>query len=765
MTIDTEQYKQLLAEHLKKADPNETDYAYRVQRAIAAALLKIAAGLPANNRKTPTAYYFSAEYLPGKITEQTIAALNLERETEAVLREHGTSLALLNQLPDPALGNGGLGRLASCILESGAFNDLPLDGYGIRYQYGIFKQQIKEQKQLETPDFWEGYCPFEIRRRDCAKTVCFGNETVLAVPYDIPIISKNRINRLRLWQCEAVHPVDFQSFCRGAHRIAFNEAADAFAISAFLYPDDSTTAGKELRLKQQYFFTCAGIADILDNFQKTGEPITKLAAYVQIQLNDTHPTVAILELLRRLCEEYRLDFDSAFSLCRNIFSYTNHTVMSEALESWSIELFSRILPQVYPYAVMVNNALAAEITVKKVYEKTAIIKDGRIYMANLAVYTAKRVNGVAELHTRLIRETIFKEWHQLYPQKILNITNGVSQRRWLCLANLQLSEFIDDCIGTGWRQSFSALSALKDCVNHETLSKFRQIKQLKKQELCRYLQESAGLSLDENFIFSVQAKRIHEYKRQLMNVLSILSLYLDLKNGELKDFHPTAFLFAGKAAPGYTAAKEIIRLINATAALLNQDEAARDLMRVVFIPDYNIKNAMKIIPAADLSEQISMATTEASGTGNMKMAMNGAPTVGTMDGANIEIVLRAGEENNYIFGANAKQIEQTLYSYSPWDVYHTNPKIREVLSLLRPGSVLGDFERLYQTLLGDREPDRYRVLMDLPSYNEARLKANHDYQNSELFGSKCLFNIAGAAAFSTDRTVLEYNNLIWQLNS
>lgn len=762
MTVNTELYQNKLNEGLQKADPKAADYPYRVQRAIAAALLLVTAGLPANSRKGRTGYYFSAEYLPGKITEQTVAALGLEQQTEEVLKQNGTGLSVLNALPDPALGNGGLGRLASCIMESAAFCDLPLDGYGIRYRYGIFKQTVQNNRQQESPDFWLNHCPMEICRRERTQTVQLGNETVLAVPYDVPIISKNRVNCLRLWQCEAAEPVDLSAFCRGEYETAFKNTVTALAVTAFLYPDDSTERGKELRLKQQYFFCCAGLGDILADFKKTGEPITALADFVQIQLNDTHPTVAILELLRRLCEDYRLDFKTAFGLCQSIFNYTNHTVMAEALETWSVELFCRVLPQVYPYAVMVNNALAAEVTVKKAYEKLAVIQGGRLYMANLAVYTAKKVNGVAELHSSLIKETIFNGFNQLYPQKFCNITNGVSHRRWLCLANPGLTSFINERIGTEWQSSFEQLGRLHAFTGAGDLKELAQIKQQNKSRLCRYLKQYANITLNEDFIFSVQIKRIHEYKRQLMNVLSVLLLYLKLKNGELPNFYPTAFIFAGKAAPGYHAAKEVIRLINTVAEFLNRDDTVKNLLQIVFMPDYNIKNAMQIIPAANLSEQISMATTEASGTGNMKLSMNGAPTVGTLDGANIEIVRAAGEENNYIFGANATQIKQTLATYSPWDVYHTNPEIREVLALLQNG-VLGDFDFLYKTLLGDHDPDRYRTLMDLPSYNEARLQANADYQNTELFATKCLHNIAGSAGFSSDRTVQDYNRLIWQL--
>lgn len=735
-----------------------------ISRAVAVALLDCFLELPTRKAGSPRAAYFSAEFLPGSFTTQSIAALGLEEICKTKLKENGFSFDMLERPRDPALGNGGLGRLAACLLDSAAAMDIPLDGYGIRYKYGIFKQEIQNNEQVEHPDIWQEDCFLEKQHRDEAQIIHFGDGDVLAVPFDVPIVGKARVNRLRLWQCEPITPVDFNAFAKGDLCAGFMEHNKASAISAFLYPPDDTDDGKALRLKQQYFFAAASIGSILADFKKTGEPISALSNYIKIQLNDTHPTVAVLELLRRLAEDFGLTFEAAFETVSKIFSYTNHTVMAEALECWNESLFCRVLPTVYPYAVMLNNHLHRSINNVKTANSLAIIKNGYIHMADLAVFSSHKVNGVAKIHSNIIKESVFKKWHDLYPDRFLNITNGISHRRWLCLANGELSAFADERIGKDWRNDLALLEGIKAFDSENDLAKLREIKQIKKKQLADYLNHEMSIQLDPSFMFSVQIKRIHEYKRQLLNILAVLGLYIDLKSGVITDFHPTAFIFAGKSAPGYYLAKQIIKLINAASGLIEKDETARKVLKVVFIPDYNVKNAMKIIPAADLSEQISTAGTEASGTGNMKLSLNGAPTIGTLDGATIEIVDHAGSENNYIFGATKEEIA-SLYDYDPMNIYYTNDRISRVVDLLKDGPA-GDFEALFKSLLfgnGYDPADKYKVLMDYPSYFEARLKANADYKNKNEYAKKSLMNIAAAAHFSSDATIKSYNENVWRV--
>lgn len=750
---------------LKKISSKQTPRTEKqVCRAISVALLECFLQLPARKIATPRAAYFSAEILPGSFITQSVAALGVEDIFISKLKENGFAPEFIERLKDPALGNGGLGRLAACLLDSAAARDIPLDGYGIRYKYGIFKQNISGNEQIEEPDFWQADSFLEKEQRTETQTIHFGDGDVIAVPFDVPIVSKSRLNRLRLWQCEAVNPVNFSSFAKGDMNSAFKNQNSAEAISAFLYPPDDTNEGKALRLKQQYFFTAASVGSILDDFKKTGNPINELPNYIKIQLNDTHPTVAVLELLRRLCEEYSLEFDSAFDIVKRIFSYTNHTVMAEALESWSESLFCKILPTVYPYAVMLNNHLHREINDPQKANELSIIKNGYIRMANIAVFCSHKINGVAKIHTDIIKESVFKDWYNLYPDRFLNITNGISHRRWLCLANKELSAFADDRIGTDWRYNLTELEKICNFNSNEDLEALKKIKTAKKKQLCDYLKHNMNICLDPDFMFSIQIKRIHEYKRQLLNILGVLGLYIDLKSGEIPNFHPTAFIFAGKAAPGYFMAKQVIKLINATATLLEKDETARKYLKVVFVPDYNVKNAMKLIPAADLSEQISTAGTEASGTGNMKLSLNGAATIGTLDGATIEIVNHAGKENNYIFGATKEELND-LYDYDPMNIYYTNDKISRVIDLLKDGPA-GDFEQIFKSLLfgnGYDPADKYKVLLDYPSYYDARLNANEDYKNKDAFAKKSLMNIAGASHFSSDSTITEYNENIWRV--
>lgn len=735
----------------------------RLNRAVSAALLEVFCNIPARKTDTPHAAYFSAEFLPGSFVTGSLASLGLWDICKQVLKQKGYNPECITAMRDPALGNGGLGRLAACLLDSAAAENIPLDGYGIRYKYGIFKQNIKAFEQCEAIDPWQSDCPLEKERRDEAVAVHFGDGEVLAVPFDVPIVGKNKINRLRLWSAESPTPVNFKAFCEGDICSAFAAMNNAEAISGFLYPPDDNKVGKELRLKQQYFLSSASVRSILRDFCKIGKPIGELSDYVKIQLNDTHPTVAIPELLRLLCEEYGRDFKTALKICGEIFSYTNHTVMAEALECWNESLFCRVLPKVYPYVVMLNNHLVQNLKGNEALSEICIIKNGVIRMANMAVYVSHKINGVAKIHSEIIKESIFKDFYNIFPERFLNVTNGIAHRRWLCLANMGLSAFADSRIGTEWRENLPLLEQIKEFNSNSDLDELAKIKADSKSSLASYLKSDFGLSVDPDFMFSVQIKRIHEYKRQLLNILSVLGLYIDLKNGELKDFYPTAFIFAGKAAPGYYNAKQIIKLINAVSKLIERDETARKYFKVLFIPDYNVKNAMKIIPAADLSEQLSTAGTEASGTGNMKLSLNGAPTIGTLDGANIEIVDYAGGENNYIFGATKEELA-CLTNYDPMDIYYSSDRISRVVDLLKQGPA-GDFTNLFNSLLFGDNADRYKVLLDYPSYQNARLKANEDYKNSRLFALKSLRNIAAASHFSADQTVKNYNEKIWKLGN
>lgn len=753
--------KSLESELEKLASKPKNNIEKRLSRAVSAALLEVFCTLPQRKADSPRAAYFSAEFLPGSFVLGGIANLGLWEICVEVLKQKGYNPNCLESPRDPALGNGGLGRLAACLMDSAAARNIPLDGYGIRYKYGIFRQGIKDFEQTETPDPWQEYCFLEKERRDEAITVQFGDEKLLAVPFDMPIAGKNKINRLRLWSAEAIFPVDFKAFCKGDICSAFGSLNRAEAISGFLYPPDDTPMGKELRLKQQYFLSAASVKSILRDFTRAGRNIDEISSYIKIQLNDTHPTVAIPELMRLLCEEYGKDFEKAFEICGEIFSYTNHTVMAEALECWDESLFCRVLPRVYPYVVMINNRLRKEFQTSGAINKISVIQNGVIHMANMAVYVSRKINGVAKIHSEIIKESIFKDFYNIYPERFLNVTNGIAHRRWLCLANRGFCEFADNRIGTEWRENLPLLEGIKQFNSTVDLDELAKIKSNNKKELSKYLESTFGISVNPDFMFSVQIKRIHEYKRQLLNILAVLGLYIDLKNGELGQFYPTAFIFSGKAAPGYYAAKQIIKLINAVANLIERDEIAKKYFKVVFIPDYNVKNAMKIIPAADLSEQISTAGTEASGTGNMKLSLNGAPTIGTLDGANIEIVGYAGEENNYIFGAKKEEIEK-LTNYDPMDIYYTNDRISRVVDLLKQGPA-GDFTELFNSLLFGENADRYKVLLDYPSYYSARLRANEDYKNSRIYAEKSLKNIAAASHFSADGTVKNYSDKIWRV--
>lgn len=724
-----------------------------------------------------TACYFSAEFLMGRVICSNLLNMGLLDECKKYFSEKGLEWNDFEDVEDDALGNGGLGRLAACFLDSAASEGIPLNGYGIRYRYGLFRQSFENGFQKEAPDDWLS-CgdPWSVRKESESVLVKMNGQTVRAVPYDMPVIGwgGKTVNTLRLWQSEAVNAFDFEAFNGGNYEKAAKERSEAEAISALLYPNDETREGKKLRLKQQYFFSSASLQSLIrDYVKKNGSDFSHFGESYAIQLNDTHPVVSIPELLRILCGEYLLTFEEAFEIAQKTFSYTNHTIMAEALEKWDTSLFCEVLPEVYPYVVMLNNRLRREIAEKDLpeAEKQAfpIIQNGQIHMARMAVYASHATNGVAEIHTEILKDSVLKEWYGLYPERFQNKTNGITQRRWLRLCNPELSDFITRRIGDGWISDLDQLKKLEPYAkNPADLKEFSEIKLMKKRQLCQYVASHDNFNLFPEFIFDVQIKRLHEYKRQLLNALSILDIYFGIKDGRIKDFYPTAFLFGAKAAPGYYRAKGVIKLIHEIARLVNYDSDVNDKMQVVFISDYNVSYAEKIIPAADISEQISTAGTEASGTGNMKLMLNGAVTMGTLDGANIEIVREAGEENNYIFGATVEKIEKIKDSYSPKKFYAENERIRRVLDTLIDGTFsdggTGMFRELYNSILEGaswHKPDQYYLLLDFESYCDARLKANRDYKNRDEFLRKCLLNTANAGKFSSDRTIRQYAEEIW----
>ncbi|MEG0338853.1 MAG: glycogen/starch/alpha-glucan family phosphorylase [Oscillospiraceae bacterium] len=721
------------------------------------------------------AFYLSAEFLIGRMVYSNLYNLGLLDEAKALYAQSGLDIAELEDVEDAALGNGGLGRLAACFLDSAATHNIPLDGYGIRYRYGLFKQDIENGFQRESADDWQAIGdPFSTRVDAERVKVDFADYSVWAVPYDMPVIGYEGkcVNTLRLWQAEAVDSFNFDLFNKSEYDTAVSARTDAEAISAVLYPNDETQKGKELRLRQQYFFSSAALKDIIRKFKiKCGADFDELPSYCAIQLNDTHPTIAIPELLRILINEEHLDEDKALRIVNAVFAYTNHTVMAEAMEKWDVTLIGKLLPDVYAYIVLLNNRLLRYLNDKSIaQDKYRIIDSGKVHMARLAVYATHSVNGVAKLHTEILKDDVLHEWYELYPNRFSNKTNGITQRRWLCVCNAELSQFITEKIGDAWIKELNELKRMLPYASDKAaLAQFSNIKQIKKNQLAEYVQRHDNIVLNPHFIFDVQAKRMHEYKRQLLNILSVLDIYYGIKDGSIKGFKPTAFIFAGKAAPGYARAKGVIKLIGEVGKLLENDKDVKDLLKVVFLPNYNVSYAEKLMPAADISEQISTAGTEASGTGNMKLMLNGAVTMGTWDGANIEIANEAGIKNEYIFGARVEDINKIKDTYSPYDLYNKEPCIKRVMDTLIDGTLYdggtGIFRELYDSILRGaswHKADQYYLLLDLLPYTSARLAANADY-GSEAFAQKCFINMASAGYFSSDRTVREYANEIWNI--
>ena len=727
------------------------------------------------------AYYFSAEFLMGRMFYNNLYCMGILNEVRDLLKSKGIDINRFEDIEDAALGNGGLGRLAACFLDSAATQEVPLDGYGIFYKYGLFKQLIENGYQVEVEDNWLKYDdPWCIRRVDQAQIVNFSDGPVVAVPYDMAIIgygTKN-VNTLRLWQAEPVEDFDFLAFNDGRYDDAVKNKNDCENISKVLYPNDNSHEGKVLRLKQQYFFCSASLQDIIRKYKKKyGKDFSHFAEMTAIQLNDTHPVVSIPELIRLLALE-GIDFDQAFDIAQKTFSYTNHTVMAEALEKWPCDLMRNVIPEVYAIIERINERQYHDLKYKGVSEENnhamSILSDGRVHMARLAMYVSSYVNGVAWIHTEILKNDVLKEWYWVYPERFQNKTNGITQRRWLGLCNPELASFITERVGAGWLKDMSKMKKLESHIDKDSVKEFNKIKFAKKKQLAAYVKKMDKKDIDPKFIFDIQVKRLHEYKRQLLNAFSIMWIYYMIKDGLLPDFQPTCFIFGAKAAPGYKRAKAIIKYINEIANLVNNDPDTKDKLQVVFVSNYNVSYAEKLVVAADVSEQISTAGTEASGTGNMKFMFNGAVTLGTYDGANVEITQEAGEENEYIFGGRVEDIERLKREgYNPKALYDSDPMIRRVVDTLVSGVFSddgaqgeGSFAELYNSLLYGTHwhpADHYYLLYDLPDYVEKKLTVNRDYKDRVKFGTKCLNNIASCGKFSSDRTILQYAEEIWKV--
>ena len=712
------------------------------------------------------AYYFSAEYLIGRLVYSNLYNLGILDEMKQLFAAQGVDLAVLEEIEDAALGNGGLGRLAACFLDSAASCDIPLSGYGLRYKFGLFKQSFDDQgSQKENADDWTKFGdPWSYRRYNHTVKVKFPDHTVLAVPYDVPVIGygTHNINTLRLWQCEAEEELDFSAFNDQDYLRALDQKNKAEDITRVLYPNDSTWEGKRLRIKQQYVLSSASLQDMLRTFKTAhGNDLSRFADYYAVQLNDTHPAMSIPELIRLLMDE-GMDFDQSFSIAQRTFSYTNHTVMSEALEKWPLDLLGSVVPEIVDIIRRIDEKLQRE------HPGLFIIKDNTAHMANLSVYVSSYVNGVAEIHSQILKDDLFHDWYQVYPDRFQNKTNGVTPRRWMGLCNPELTQMLKYRIGGDFLKDLDKLSELKPMIDEDMVRQFNAIKRQKKEQLCKAIAEKEGVQLNPDFIFDVQIKRLHEYKRQLMNALSIVDIYFRLKNGELTDFRPTVYIFGAKSAPGYARAKAIIRYINRIAKLINNDPAVSDKLKVVFVQNYNCSYAEHIIPAADISEQISPAGTEASGTGNMKLMLNGAVTLGTLDGANVEIAQEAGMDNEYIFGHTVQEINNVKDSYCARSIYDTDSHLHRAIDTLVDGTVPTDDaqQELHHALLDGaswHKADNYFVLLDYASYMDAKLRVNRDYADRLAFGRKCLENVASGSKFSSDRTIRQYADEIWHI--
>ena len=718
------------------------------------------------------AYYFSAEFLVGRAIYNNLLCTGMLEQTEKVLKISGKSIADFEEIEDAALGNGGLGRLAACFLDSGATLGLPLDGYGIRYRFGLFKQYFEDGFQKETLDDWTKYGdPWSVRNDSDTVIVEFGDYKVKAVPYDMPIIGygAKHISNLRLWQAEPLSQFDFSLFDGGEYSKCVSQKNKAEDISRVLYPNDNTLYGKLLRLRQQYFFCSASLQDIIKKFGQNHNDFSEFSDFVTIQLNDTHPVISIPELIR-LLELEGVEFKTALEIAKKVFNYTNHTVLPEALEKWDMKFIRKICPQVAAIITKINAEFKKEL--KGQHSELLILQNGTVNMAYLACYCSRYINGVAEIHTEILKRDVLNGFYNLYPQKFQNKTNGITQRRWLALCNPKLSALITELLGSKrWITDLTQLKKLEKYADDtEILQRFIAIKQENKQKLADFVYKKEGVRLNTDTVFDSQIKRLHEYKRQLLNILCILELYFEIKEGTIKDFTPTTFIFGAKSAPGYERAKGIIKLCNEVAKLIENDQKVNKYIKVLFVSDYNVSYAEKIIAATDVSEQISTAGTEASGTGNMKLMLNGAVTLGTYDGANIEIVKEAGEENNYIFGARVEDIEKIKETYNPKEIYNSDKRIKRCLDALTDGTLsdggTGIFRELYNAILEGaswHKPDHYYLLLDFADFLETKIKLNNDYRDRFAFAKKQWLNMCNAGKFSSDRTIKEYAKDIWKI--
>jgi len=755
-----------------------------------------------NEQDPKMVYYMSMEFLMGRALGNNLINLCTYEKVKEALDELGLDInAIEDEEPDPALGNGGLGRLAACFLDSLATLNYPAYGCGIRYRYGMFKQQIRDGYQKEVPDNWlkDGY-PFELKRPEYSYEVKFGGyirteqnpdgttkfihddyNSVMAVAYDMPIVGydNNMVNTLMIWDAEPKEEFRLDSFDKGDYRQAVEDQNLARNLVEVLYPCDDHISGKELRLKQQYFFVSASLQRAIDRYLRNHDDIHKLYKKVAIQMNDTHPTLAVAELMRILMDEKGLEWDEAWAVTTKTCAYTNHTIMAEALEKWPIEIFSRLLPRIYQIVEEINRRFVIEVQNKfpdddEKVARMAIIQDGQVKMAHLAIAAGHSVNGVAALHTEILKKESLKDFYDMYPEKFNNKTNGITQRRFLLHGNQLLANWVTDRIGKDWITDLSQMKKLELYAEDRRMQhEFMNIKYQNKLRLAKYIKEHNGVDVDPRSIFDVQVKRLHEYKRQLLNILHVMYLYNQIKEHPEMDFYPRTFIFGAKAAAGYRIAKLTIKLINNVAEVINNDESINGKIKVVFIEDYRVSNAEWIFAAADVSEQISTASKEASGTGNMKFMLNGAVTIGTMDGANVEMVEEMGKENAFIFGMSADEViaHEAKRDYNPMDIFNSDMEIRKVLMQLINGFYSPDnpelFRPLYNSLLNTEETqfaDTYFVLADFRSYAEAQQKVEEAYRDEEGWAKKAMLNVANVGKFSSDRTIEEYVRDIWHLD-
>ena len=801
----TENVKTLFRKTIEEATPQQLYQA--VSYAVKEAIIDdwIATQETYDKEDPKVVYYMSMEFLMGRALGNNLINMTAYKEVKEALDELGIDLNLIeDQEPDPALGNGGLGRLAACFLDSLATLGYAAYGCGIRYRYGMFKQKIENGYQVEKPDNWlKDGNPFELRRPEYAKEVRFGGnirveyddrtgkthfvqenyESVLAIPYDYPIVGYNNhvVNTLRIWDAEPI--VDFQlnAFDRGDYHKAVEQQNLAKTIVEVLYPNDNHYAGKELRLKQQYFFVSASLQAAVAKYKRRHDDLMKLPEKMTIQMNDTHPTVAVAELMRILLDEEDLGWNEAWEITTKTCAYTNHTIMAEALEKWPVDLFSRLLPRVYQIIQEIDRRFILKIQEQypgneEKIRKMAIIRDGQVKMAHLAIVAGYSVNGVARLHTEILKNQELKDFYQMMPQKFNNKTNGITQRRFLMHGNPLLAQWVTEKIGTkDWATDLSLMSGLKKWADDkEALKEFMDIKYRNKERLAKYILEHNGIEVDPRSIFDVQVKRLHEYKRQLLNILHVMYLYNQIKEHPERSFYPRTFIFGAKASAGYIRAKQIIKLINSVADVVNNDRSINGKLKVVFIEDYRVSNAEMIFAAADVSEQISTASKEASGTGNMKFMLNGAPTLGTMDGANVEIVEEVGIENAFIFGLSSDEVInfENHGGYDPYEIYNNDPEVRRVVEQLVDGTYShGDSEMyrdLYNSLLkpiGGIRADMYFILKDFRSYAEAQTRVEAAYRDRDRWAKMALLNTACCGKFSSDRTIQEYVDDIWHLDA